>query len=185
MLEYFKTIYMKIITVLVCFCLLSFSTLSGIYDVELQTIEGKTIALATFKGSKMLIAEFNAAAPDKSFLSDLETVKKAYKNLQIIAVPATDFDGAANIQSLLQLKADLNLSYEITLPAGVKKNGTSNQSPLFRWLTHDSENRHFNIDIENEGQLFFISEKGTLYAVSGRKMPLAQIKEAAGQSTKE
>jgi glutathione peroxidase-family protein len=53
-----------------------------------------------------------------------------------------------------------------------------NQHPLFKWLTHLNKNTHFDRDVEETGQLFIISKKGTLYGILGRQVSTALVMEA-------
>jgi hypothetical protein len=56
---------------------------------------------------------------------------------------------------------------------------------LFAWLTQSSENRHFNMDVGSEGQLFIVSAKGTLYCVLPKNTPQKFINKAINQPFNE
>ena len=158
---------------------------SGIYDLKVQTLEGKTISFSALHGKKIVIAEFSAGVPDNNFLQTLESLKQGTKNLYLIAVPALDFSDATSIESLLKLKTTLKLSFDITEPAMIKKNGSGKQSVLFKWLTHASDNKHFDVDIDSDQQLYVINEKGTLYSMIGKGTEKKMIKEVIVQKMDE
>lgn len=158
---------------------------SSIYDIEVKTLDDKTISFESFRGSKIMIAVFNAAAPDKEFLLMLESIKKSNKNVYLLAVPATDFGGDVNKEKLSALKSSLKLNYDIAAPVEAKKNGSSRQNALFKWLTHADDNSHFDGDIEADQQIFVISESGALYSSIGKGTSKKMIEEVIAQNIKE
>ncbi len=175
---------MKLVIIITGFFLHLMYPPSSIYDMQIQTVEGNTIALSAYTGSKIMIATCNAAAPDTSFLTSLEAIKAANNNVRIVLIPATDLSVADSSLNMLEVKTGLNLSYEISLLAAVK-NGSASQHELIKWLTTDTENAHFDLDVSNEGQLFFISEKGSLYTVTAKTVEPGVIQEILNQTINE
>jgi hypothetical protein len=57
----------------------------------------------------------------------------------------------------------------------VQKQDSVWQSPLFNWLTHVGQNTHFDRDVDAEGQLFFINERGILYSIMPKGTTKDQI----------
>ena len=144
---------------------------SDFYKIQVESVDGKTINLSDYKGKKILIAEFNAANPDESFLGMLDTLQNSDTGIVVIAVPATDFDGNTSNSKIKSLKADLNLNYLVTETGKVARNSGGSQLSLFKWLTSLSDNTHFDVDITSEGQMFLVSEKGELLAAVGKGTP--------------
>jgi hypothetical protein len=99
--------------------------------------------------------------------------------MQAIAIPTGEFDGSVKMQDLRELKK--NISILISQPLNVRKTSGA-QHPLFAWLTKSSENGHFNKDVAGEGQLFFISAKGTLYSVLPGNTPYKTINKVMKQT---
>jgi len=160
---------MKIILFILSFFCLSFSPLSGIYDIQVQTLEGTNFSFGAAQGKKILIAEFNGTAPDNDFLLLLESIQKTSKTTKIIAVPATDFGSTIQTQNLVQLKTNLKLSFIITQPLAIKKDKGATQNSLFKWLTNVANgNGHFNEEVLNDNQMYFVSESGLMYALAGK-----------------
>jgi hypothetical protein len=49
-----------------------------------------------------------------------------------------------------------------------KKAHGQNQHSLLNWLTHEKENKHFDMDLSGVGEMYLISEAETLYSVFGK-----------------
>lgn len=169
---------MKLIIISFAILLSAFTMPTDIYKTKVQALDGTNISFSDFKGKKILIAEFNAQSPDRSFLSYLEWLKNSSKDLIVIAVPAIDFSSdKVKPEALVGLQSMLRLSYLILQPQEVKKKNASKQSALFKWLTYNDENGHFNEDVSGEGEVYLISEKGTLYALLKAGTPKALVTE--------
>ncbi len=133
------------------------------YKITFNNLGGEKINLSAWQGRKIIIAVFDASSPDPLFFSYVDSLQSEEKNTKVIAFPALDFGGKATISKLQGLKDSLRMKIEIAAPAYVKKT-SSKQHELFSWITHVTENNHFDIEIEEPGQIFIISPKGTLYA---------------------
>ena len=158
---------------------------SSIYDIQVLPVDGSnSISLSSYANKKILIATISAANPDKTKLIWLNSLQQADTSLRIIVVPASDLGGAGNDTSIATLKTSLSLRYVITKSANVKKNAGSNQHSLFKWLTHVSENTHFDKDVESIDQLFIVSKSGTLYSILDRKVSASVLSQALNQEIK-
>jgi glutathione peroxidase-family protein len=157
---------------------------SSIYEISIETIESNTISLSAFAGKKLLIVEFNAAHPDTAQLVYLDQLQKKGDPIKVIAVPAIDFGGTVDQRGLVRLKIILGPDFIMTKPSRTNKKDID-QSRLLRWLTNASENSHFNMDVEGEGQVFIVSEKGTLYSVITKSSPKEMIEKVLYRGIKE
>lgn len=162
----------------------------SIYEISIEKLEGKQQYLSEYRGKKMLIALITDPAVEVGILQCLDSIQNVHgDSLVVIAVPAIDFEpGAAqdslptkkevNDRKLLkELKDSLKLDLLIAKPVRVKKSSGGRQHALFNWLTHASENIHFDEEITEGGQLFLVSEKGQLYAQLDWKVPPDIINE--------
>ena len=121
--------------------------------------------MASFRNKKILVTTFSTSNPDYGYLKYLSNLQGLYKNLIVIAVPAIDFGGESNDVKQNAVRDSLPVNIILIKPARVdKKNGVL-QNDLFRWLTDDKENAHFNVDVTRDDQVYVISESGVLYAV--------------------
>lgn len=168
---------MNLFVTFFCFQILFSGPGPKIYDVQLQTLDGATFHLSSFKGKKILVTTFNPANPDISQLLYLDSLQRTYTGLRVIAVPAIDFSGAGNRSNLLTLKNSLNLRLVLSEQYNVKKTSGSNQHNLFKWLTRVSHNSHFDVDVETAGQVFIVNRNGVLYSVLGSGVPRSVISE--------
>ncbi len=149
--------------------ILLFNSFSSIYDIQITTIDGKQVDLDVYKGKKIIVTAFDALNPDTEQLTFLDSLQTTDKNITIIAVPALDFSASKFMPDLAKLRDSLNLHFIITNPALVKRNAT--QSPLFKFLTSVDENGHFNVDVEEPDQLYFIDTSGILYSILKKETP--------------
>lgn len=155
---------------------------SSIYDVQVEPVEGgNAISMSSYVNKKIVITVINAARPSVSQLLWLDSLQRANASLKIIAVPAIDLSDVVSDVSIAALKTGLSLDFVITRAANVKKSAGNNQHPLFKWLTHVSENAHFDRDVESTGQLFIVSRTGTLYSVLNDDVPVAMISRVLNQ----
>jgi len=169
-------------TAIIFSVLLSIST-SGFYDLQFESIDGTTINTSSFKGKKVVIAVVSADQKVARLIEYLDSTQKANDSVRIIAIPTGDFKSTVNVQTLKDLRS--RLSIIISKPMKVTKESGVQQHALFSWLTKSAENTHFNMDVSGEGQLFFISPKGTLYGVFPTGTPLRIISRAITQSFTE
>lgn len=172
---------MKLISLIITTSLLSPLFQSGIYNIQLVNLNGATVSLASFQNKKILIAPFSAGAPDTQQLQLLDSLQNANPGIKVIAVPANDFGGPGNIETLKNLRRSLSLTILMTSPMEVKKSSGLNQHPLFKWLTDVNRNTHFDVDAESGGQLFMISPGGNLYSVLGAGAPVSIVNQVMQQ----
>lgn len=160
---------------LVLLSILFFSFLppeSSLYDMQFKSLDTGTIDMSSYKSKKLIIVEFHAGKPNYAQLLSLDTLYRQHKNnLSVIAVPVADFGQAMPEKDLIKLVRDsLKLSYPVTAVSNAQKKQGYGQHSLLQWLTSKAKNRHFDADVEEEGQLYVISETGILYAVLKQKI---------------
>ena len=139
---------------------------SNVYNISIETIDGKTIQLSDFKGKKIVVATFSPDRLKYGGLSYLDSLQIEYPSVTILIVPAGDFGGQNDsliITDIIKNISSLNVT--IGAECAVKKDKGSRQHPLLKWLTTAASNVHFDNDVETDEQLFIISESGILYAV--------------------
>lgn len=153
---------------------------SGFYDIKFESLDGTLIKTSSYQGKKVVVAVVSANAAGVSLVRYLDSVQKANAGVRVIAIPTDDFRGSVNVQDLKDLKK--NLGILVTKPLRVKKSNATLQHPLFVWLTQAKENKHFDMDVDGEGQVFVISAKGTLYSVLPKDTPKDVIGKIINQS---
>lgn len=143
---------------------------SGIYDISFVTIEGQTKSMSDYQGKKILVITLpiQQSSSGDSILFSLDTISRNNSNiLQILAVPSKEDGFSAANKSLLWQWYRSKLGSGVVILDGVytRKSSGLNQHDLFRWLTHENENEHFDLDASEPGAKFFISPSGELYGV--------------------
>jgi glutathione peroxidase len=147
---------------------------SNLYEISFEGLDNNQINMLDYKGKKIIIVECDAAKPDRKQLLALDTL---YKNdssrLVVIAIPVSDFGSNPSKAEIKKLWQDtLKLSYVITKISKAKKTNGSAQHKVLRWLTGKDQNNHFDTDVDNDGELFVISEQGRLFACLKEKPDL-------------
>ena len=145
---------------------------TGLYDHSVPKIEGGSQNLSIYQGKKILVITLpiqqNASAD--SLLYSLDTLAIAHaSDFKVIAVPAYE-DGYVDTmknQLLSWYRSKLGSYILITDGLYTRKTSGSQQHPVFKWLTHVSENGVFDVDVDAEepGSKFFISASGKLNGV--------------------
>lgn len=143
---------------------------TSIYNYSVPKIEGGNQALAAYQGKKILIITLplqqNAAAD--SMLYSLDTLAAAHvTQLAVIATPSYEdgFTAAQRNQLRQWYRSKLGNYVLITDGLRTRKTSGAQQHPLFKWLTTESFNEVFSIDVEGPGHKFFVRANGKLYGV--------------------
>lgn len=142
----------------------------SIHDFSVPKIEGGTQSLSAYQGKKILIITLplSQTVSTDSMLYALDTLATAHTStLKVIAVPSYE-DGYTPAQ-----KSALTAWYRSMLGTGIviteglytRRTSGGQQHPLFAWLTKESQNELFDIDIEGPGYKYFAKGNGQLYGV--------------------
>jgi glutathione peroxidase len=161
---------MKLLFIFYSLFTLAFKGDNDFYTRSFESIDGKTINMADYKGKRVVIIVINAANPNLNQLRYFDSIVNSNASVKVIAVPTEDFGAASNLPLIKNLQKSLTLV--ISKPLKVKKNSSQPQHSLFNWLTNTSQNTHFDYDVTSEGQVFIISEKGTLFGVLSKEVSL-------------
>lgn len=157
---------------------------SSIYDIEIKKMNGDSISMSKFTDKKIIVILVNAANPDAAHLRYLDSLQLADESLQVIGIPATDFTGEGKHENLNAFRNSLSSKFVITKQAAVIKETGVRQQPLLRWLTHASENGHFDANAKDAGQLFIVNKKGVLYSVLEPGVPRDVLIQVINQEIK-
>lgn len=163
--------------------LLNLTTGNDFYGIKFESLDGTLINTSVYQGKKVVVAIVSADTSNLSLVRYLDSIQKVNTGIQVIAIPTGDFNGNINVQDLKNIRKKLSIL--ITKPLRVKKSNASLQHPLFNWLTQSKENKHFDMDVDGEGQVFVISAKGTLYSVLPKNTPKVVISKIINKSFNE
>ncbi|WP_152286372.1 glutathione peroxidase [Flavicella marina] len=133
----------------------------GIYDISINTLQGKPISLKDFKGKKILFVNVASKCGFTPQYKGLEDLYQQYKDkLMVIGVPCNQFGGqepgnSIEIESFCEI--NYGVTFLITEKIEVKGN---NQHPLYQWLTDKSKNGKKSSSVKWNFQKYLIDENG-------------------------
>jgi glutathione peroxidase len=137
--------------------------MESIYDININSLQGKAINLKDFKGKHLLFVNVASKCGFTPQYKGLEKLYKDYKeNLQVIGVPCNQFGsqepGNANdIEEFCEV--NYGVSFLMTEKIDVKG---SNQHPLYSWLTKKDFNGKKNSSVKWNFQKYLVNDDGNL-----------------------
>ena len=135
----------------------------SIYDIEINSLNGKPISLREFEGKKILFVNVASECGFTKQYKDLQALSDQYQNeLVIIGSPCNQFGkqepgDASQIQNF----CELNFGVKFLLTEKIDVKG-SDQHPLYKWLTTKSLNNKKNSSVKWNFQKYLVDEKGHL-----------------------
>ncbi|MFD1614055.1 glutathione peroxidase [Gelatiniphilus marinus] len=137
--------------------------IDSIYEIEINTLDGKPLKLSEFKNKFILFVNVASKCGFTPQYKALQQLHETYKNkLQIIGVPCNQFGkqepGNANtIKSFCE--KNYGVSFLITEKIDVKG---KNQHQLYTWLTQKANNKRYNSAVKWNFQKYLIDANGRL-----------------------
>ena len=134
-----------------------------IYDFKVESLDGKEINFADFKGKKILIVNTASECGFTPQYADLEKLYEQYKNkLVIVGFPANNF-GSQEPGTNTEIGAFCQKNYGVTFPMAAKVSVKGDDTaPIYKFLTEKELNGVKNSDILWNFTKFLVDEKGTL-----------------------
>jgi glutathione peroxidase len=115
-------------------------TPGSIYDFKIQSIDGKEIDFAQFKGKTLLIVNTASECGYTPQYADLQELHEKYGNqITILGFPANNFGGqepGSNVQIATFCKKNYGVTFQMFEKISVKG---SDQHPLYQLLKEKSE----------------------------------------------
>jgi glutathione peroxidase len=139
------------------------SSKKSIYDIEINSLQGKPINLSLFKGKKILFVNVASKCGFTPQYKELQKLHILYEeSLVVIGVPCNQFGkqepgNSSEINEFCQV--NYGVSFLITEKISVKGN---EQHPLYSWLTKKNENSRKNSSVKWNFQKYLINEDGEL-----------------------
>lgn len=114
--------------------------MSSIYDFEAQSIDGKAVSLAQFRGKPLLIVNTASACGFTPQFGGLEKLHQTYgsRGLVVLGFPCNQF-GSQDPGSNDEISSFCQLNYGVSFPmmSKVDVNGDA-AHPLYQWLTAEA-----------------------------------------------
>jgi glutathione peroxidase len=120
---------------------INMQTTQSIFDIPINTIDGKPTTLAEFKGKKILIVNVASECGYTPQYSDLQKLYEKYKDKLVVAgFPANNF-GGQEPGSNEQIASFCSKNFGVTFPMFEKISVKgSDKHALYQWLTDKSKN---------------------------------------------
>lgn len=134
-----------------------------IYDIKINSLQGKPIQLSDFKGKHILFVNVASKCGFTPQYKELQDLYDTYKSkLVVIGVPCNQFGSqepgsAFEIQEFCEVNYGVN--FLITEKIDVKGN---EQHPLYNWLTNKELNGCKSSTVKWNFQKYLIDPKGML-----------------------
>ncbi|WP_114822334.1 glutathione peroxidase [Chryseobacterium sp. KLBC 52] len=134
-----------------------------IYDFKVESLDGKEINFADFKGKKILIVNTASECGFTPQYADLEKVYEQYKDkLVVVGFPANNF-GGQEPGTNTEIGAFCQKNYGVTFPMAAKVSVKGDDTaPIFKYLTEQELNGVKNTSILWNFTKFLIDENGKL-----------------------
>ena len=135
----------------------------NLYDIKIDSLQGKPIELSAFKNKYILFVNVASKCGFTPQYEDLETLSATYKeNLVVIGVPCNQFGkqepgSADEIQEFCQV--NYGVSFLMTEKIDVKGD---DQHPLYTWLTSKEMNGKKSSSVKWNFQKYFLDTEGNL-----------------------
>ncbi len=139
------------------------NTGQSLYDITINSIDGKPIDLSNFKNKKLLFVNVASECGFTKQYKDLQKLSDTYPTeLVVIGSPCNQFGkqepgNAAEIQTFCE--RNFGVTFLLTEKIDVKG---SKQHPLFKWLTSRELNGNKNSSVKWNFQKYLVSESGKL-----------------------
>ncbi|WP_140631977.1 glutathione peroxidase [Methylibium rhizosphaerae] len=161
--------------------------MSSVYDFEAQSIDGKTVPLAQYRGKVLLIVNTASACGFTPQFDGLEQLWKEYgeRGLVVLGFPCNQF-GAQDPGSNAEIASFCSLNYGVSFPmmSKVEVNGAG-AHPLYQWLTKEAPGILGSKSIKWNFTKFLVGRDGEVlrrYAPNDEPKALGKDIEAALQA---
>lgn len=137
--------------------------MKSIYDYKVESLDGKEINFADFKGKKILIVNTASECGFTEQYADLQKVSEEYKDkLVVVGFPANNF-GGQEPGSNTEIGAFCQKNFGVTFPMAAKVSVKGDDTaPIFKYLTDKNLNGVKNSAILWNFTKFLVDENGNL-----------------------
>ena len=137
--------------------------MTNIYDIKIDSLQGKPINLGDFKNKHILFVNVASKCGFTPQYKDLEKLHQQYKEeLVVIGVPCNQF-GSQEPGSANEIEEFCEVNYGVTflITEKVDVKGV-NQHPLYSWLTSKDFNGKKSSSVKWNFQKYLVSPEGKL-----------------------
>lgn len=141
----------------------SITHINTIYDINMNTLEGKAIDFNDYKGKFLLFVNVASKCGFTGQYKDLQKLYDTYQDtLMIVGVPCNQF-GRQESGTADQIQAFCERNYGVSFLMTEKTNVKgSDQHPLYQWLTKKHHNKKLSSSVKWNFQKYLVSPEGNL-----------------------
>ncbi|MEZ4933231.1 MAG: glutathione peroxidase [Saprospiraceae bacterium] len=134
--------------------------MNTIHTFKVESIEGREIDFAQFKGRKIIIVNVASACGLTPQYEQLQELYEEFGDkLTIVGFPANNF-GGQEPGSNNEIKEFCSLRYGVTFPMAAKID--INTHPVYQWLTQKALNGKMDSTVDWNFQKYLLDENGQL-----------------------
>lgn len=164
--------------------LLSLLLTADFYSITVTDSKGNEMSMRKFQGKKLLILLADPLTPIHRSLMQLDSLRKQQKGVEVLVVPVSETmkKKASNWQASVD-NAAYSKALHFTQVLYSSRSEKGEQHPLFRWLSYQAENGHFNLEKITAGQMFVISPTGVLYGILEKNTDVGVVAKVLADDT--
>ena len=151
---------------------------TSIYNIEINSLQGKPINLGKFRGKKMLFVNVASKCGFTPQYKELQQLHDTYKDsVVVIGVPCNQF-GKQEPGNALEIEEFCQVNYGVDFLITEKINVKgSDQHPLYQWLTNKALSGRKSASVKWNFQKYLVDEEGQLvdYYLSSTKPMSSKI----------
>ncbi len=135
----------------------------SIHTFKIESIDGKTINFADYKGKKILIVNVASECGYTNQYAQLQELYELHSDkLVVIGFPSNDF-GGQEPGTVAEIQEFCSSKFGVTFPLTTKVNIKSSPvHPIYEWLTQKSRNGVMDANVKWNFNKFLIDENGRL-----------------------
>ena len=136
-----------------------------LHDFKIESIDGKTINFAKYKGKKLLIVNTASKCGYTPQYKALEEIQQKYKGkLVVVGFPSDNF-GGQEFQQNSEIKEFCQKNYGVTFPLTTRVDVKGdNATPIFKYLCDKAQNGVLDAKIGWNFNKFIVDENGKVLA---------------------
>ena len=134
---------------------------TSIYDIVINTLNGKPIELSKFKGKHILFVNVASKCGFTPQYKDLQALYEQHQDkLQVIGVPCNQFGNQEpGDENKIASFCEVNYGVTFLITEKIEVKG-KNQHPLYTWLTQKAYNGKKDSKVKWNFQKYLVNEKG-------------------------
>lgn len=145
----------------------------SLYDLSVQTLEGKQLPLSQYRGKKLLIVNTASDCGYTNQYNELERLYEKYGDrLAVLGFPANDFkqqEKGSDAEIATFCKRNFGVTFPLVKKSSVVKG--AQQHPVYQWLSDSTKNGWCNVAPRWNFSKYLVDENGVLLGYFDPSVP--------------